>query len=92
MPIQALGNNLIIKIDFEKVNKNSNEIELTVNKKQKPNIGIVISIGEQVSRSVIEGDKVVFHTHGLVPLNNVSDELFLVNENNLLAIIGENYE
>jgi len=96
-PIQPLGDRVLVRQLEGELEKTAGGIFIpdTV-KKEKPEKGVVIAVGEGrredgklVPLSVKVGDTVVFSKYGFDEIKNGAEELLIIKEDHILAIINE---
>ncbi len=96
-PIQPLGDRVLVRQLEGELEKTAGGIFIpdTV-KKEKPEKGVVIAVGEGrredgrlVPLSVKVGDTVVFSKYGFDEIKNGVEELLIIKEDHILAIINE---
>lgn len=93
--LQPLGDRLVVK-RLEKEQVTASGIVLPETAKEKPDEGEVVAVGpgrtndkgERVPLEVKEGDKVLFTKYGPSEVKVDGEELLILNEADVLAIVG----
>ncbi len=96
MAIKPLGDRVIIKRLEEKEQKTDGGIIIPDTAKEKPVRGEVIAVGpgaiqedgKRGSMDVKQGDKVLFSKYGGTEVKIDGEELLIMRESDILAIIG----
>lgn len=83
--MKALGDNVILK-EETKEEVSASGIILDGVSKERPEIGIVLSVGSKV-HDVKEGDKVVFRKYAPDNLKIDGEEYLVVREEDIMAVV-----
>lgn len=96
MAIKPLGDRVIVKRMEEQEQKTDGGIIIPDTAKEKPIRGEVVAVGpgaiqedgKRSSMDVKQGDKVLFSKYGGTEVKIDGDELLIMRESDILAIIG----
>ncbi len=94
MALKPLGDRVIVKA-LEVEEKTAGGIVLPDTAKEKPQQGQVVAVGQgrltddgkRVPLSVKEGDKVIFAKYAGTEVKNGGEDLLIVNESDILALL-----
>jgi chaperonin GroES len=94
MKIVPLGDKVVVK-RLEAAERTAGGILLPDSSREKPQQGKVLSVGvgkllpsgERRTLQVSEGDRVLFSTYAGIPVQVDDEELFVMNEADILAVV-----
>ena len=99
MPIEPLGDRIIIQTIDEQESKTPGGILLPGNSQEKPSAAIAVAVcpgrllqnGDVKPLTVQAGDKIVFSKYGVVDIKVEGEEEKYITENDVLGIVRENH-
>lgn len=83
--IKPLHKNIVVRSD--KVSEQHNGIYIVQEEKKKETIGTVINCGDGVT-SIDNGSKILFARYAGTPVNVDGEDLLIMHESDVLAVIG----
>jgi len=90
MKLKPLGKNVIVKRELASEKKVGN-LYIASDEKKKENMGVVYSVGREVTEDIKEGDQVLFSEYAgcPIPLLSSSYELLSMNEESIYCVVSD---
>lgn len=87
MNIKPLGSRVLLEL----ITENKKKRIILTDKEENENIAKVIEIGEDISK-IKKGDKVIFDIYKSIKLNTDKSNIYIVNFEDIFAIVGDEVE
>jgi len=82
--MKAVGHNLLVRRDAPET-ESAGGIALVIEEKQK--VGAVLSVGDKVDVTVVEGDRIVFSQYGALELGLDDELMVLVRDTDVQVVL-----
>ncbi len=86
MNIKPLGDRVVIKPDIENLTTESG-LHLPEGAADKPQSGVVVALGSDVTEPISVGDSVLYAKYGGTEIASNGDSYLIIKEQDLLAVV-----